>query len=121
MERTGDRDDLLRLETLRDGLLNFAAHIGFAHQIFGCAARGEIFQLAQFCAVTAGGVEVGILAAQLLEVPFPIGFVVWFTCKLSYTVVNRIPVWPFLDDRRFVIVFFGFTFDKLGQSWLFLF
>src|ERR1043166_7068218 len=88
MERAGDCHDLLELETLREGLLNFAPHVSFAHQIFGRAARGKIFQLAQFRAVTAGGFEVSVIAAQLLEVPFPVGFVVGFTGKLGPTALT---------------------------------
>src|ERR1043166_8147278 len=119
MERAGDCHDLLELETLREGLLNFSPHVSFAHQIFGGAARGKIFQLAQFRAVTAGGFEVSVIAARLLEVPFPAGFVVGFTGKLGHTVVNRNPFWAFLHNWHFA--FLCFTPDKLGPSWFFLF
>ena len=90
MKRTGDHDDLLGVDAIGNGLRNFPAHVGFAHQILDGVTRGEVFHRAQFLAIAACGVQVSVVGAKLFEVAFPISFVVWFAGEASDLVIDGI-------------------------------
>src|SRR5438445_146951 len=75
-KRTGDDENLFRFESFGEGLLDLAAHVGLAHQIFGGPAGGEILHRAQFYTVGTRCVPIGVFTTELFEMTFPVGFVV---------------------------------------------